>query len=719
MTEPETRQSGRRDGLIVRIWRRRVLFATVFAAVMVVAIGALLVLPARYVATGSVIVAEQEPGLTNTSPAWTQKIGDPADLESQLLVISSPRLLHLAMQDPKAFATMQTECRYLASADPLSGLLAEPCDDLKPDSEALIEYLSTRYSVDSVGRSRVIDISYKSPLPEVAQTMANALVNAFLNDQRDSISESRGLATAWLWQELRRVGAELHDDEAKIEAFRSSKGLMRGATAPISSERLTITSNQLAAAKAERAKAAATLEEIRASAAGGAADAPAVLASRTVSDLKQQLTAVSAQLASAELKFGPRHPTLVALRQQRDDIQARMRAEIASLAASAQKAYEAADALVASLSAQQQTVQAEVAAAMADGASIESMVRNAGIKRQQYSELYQRASALETERRVLQGSTRLVSLAELPSKPFFPRRLPFLAAGLTFASLFAAAAALMRDRSDHSVRASSELSVMTGAPILAQLSRLRRSGTLPVLGAFGERDDSVPLRVTLKEAQSDQILQDSLRKLYANVILTGGASIRTLQVTSSGPREGKTFTTLALAQLVAKTGRRVLVVECDMRRPQFAEALGIESGPGLDAVLRGRTLPSGAVVKTAMPNLDVIPAGKPTTDSTELLMNEYMSAVAHYARAYDLALFDSPPASAVMDAHVVAKHVDGVLCCTRWGRSSITAAVATVNEIRAAGGNVLGMTITMVKPDDYALYERSPVLSAAYIGAAG
>ena len=718
MTEPRTAETGRRDGLIVRIRRRRMLAAVVFASVMAVAIGALLVLPVRYMATGSVIVAEPEPGLANASPAWAQKVGDPADLESQLLVIRSPRVIRLAMQDPKTLAAVQDECRHVAGAGLLGHLTAKSttCDQLQPDSEALIQYVASRYSVGTVGRSRVINISYSSPLPEVAQTLANALVNAFLDDQRASMSKSRGQAAAWLWQEIDQLDQQLRDEDAKIQAFRRNKGLMRGATAPISSEQLTAISNQLTTAIAARADAAGRLQEIKAD--GGSADAPAVLESRTVSDLKQQLTTVSALLASTARVLGPNHPKMQALVQQRDDIQARLKREVASLAVSAQKTYDAADALVKSLTEQQKTVKAEVSAAMADEASIDSMVRSADIKRQQYAEIYKRASELETERRVLIGSTQLVNLAEMPDKPFFPRRTPFFAAGFTFALLLAAAAALLRDRFDHSVRGSSELSVMTGAPILAQLPRLRHGNAIARLGVFGEREDT-PLRVALQEAQGDRVLQDSLRKLYANLILTGGTRVRTLQMTSSGPREGKTFTTLALAQLVARTGRRVLVVECDMRRPNFAEALGIDAGPGLESVLRGETLPSGAVVRSPIANLDVMPAAKPTADSTELLMSEYMSAVAHYARAYDIALFDSPPAGFLMDAHIVAKHVDSVLCCTRWGYSSITEAVTTVNSIRSAGGNVLGMAITMVKPDDNSLYERVPVPSTVYIGATG
>lgn len=725
-TVPDLAGAPRRTGLLVRLWRRRGIAAGVFAVVMTITVLALMVLPVSYLASGSVIVAEPEPGVPNQPAAWAQKIGDPADLESQLLLVRSPRVMRLAMAMPGAHDAVLRECRWQAGHGVLGTVLGvlmpsrgKSCDQLAPDSEELIDYVMARYKVGTVGRSRVITIAYQSPLSDVAQTLVNALVTAFLDDQKAGLSSSREAAAAYLWQELRQLDAEVREKDAAIMEFRRAKGLMRGAAAPISSERLTSINQQLAAAEAARADAAARLKEIKTSQSRGTADAPAVLASRSVADLKQQLTTVTGQLASMAVTLGDRHPSLRALQRERDTLEQRLSQEVATVATSAQKSYDAADALVASLKQQAATIKAEVAAATADEASIESMVRAADIKRQKYSELYKRASELETERRVMQGSTRLVSLAEHPTKPFFPKKLPFLAAGFTLATLLGLGAALLRDRADRSVRASGDLANVTGAPIFAELPRITsRAPATPVLGMMLTRQAELPLAAALDKARHDPHLQDALRKLYAGIVLAGSNErFRTILVTSSGPSEGKTFTTLALGELVAATGRRVLVLECDMRRPTIADALDLPGGPGLTAVLTGKFPLREAVVRTGIRNLDVLPAGRPTAASTELLMSKTMIEALRFAETYDLVLIDSPPADMLMDAHVLAKHVDGVLCCTRWGRSSIAGAAATIERLRAAGGHVFGMTITMVKPDDLPFYEAKPVRSVAYLGA--
>lgn len=754
---------GQQD-LLQRLWLRRRLFAAVFLGTLGLAILALIVLPVRYLATGSVIVAEQEFGNNNASAVWAQKIGDPADLESQLLVIRSPRVMRLAMTLPGVVDATTSECRQSVGGD--------ACERLKSDSAAFIDYVQTRYSVGAVGRSRVINISYQSAFPEVAQTMANALTNAFLDDQRTAGSNSRELAASWLWQELNQLDTQLRDADVKIQAFRRDKGLMRGATAPISSERLTSISQQLSVAEAARADAAARLQEIKANQSRGAGDAPSVLSSRSIADLKQQLTVISAQLASQANVLGPRHPSLRALERERALVEQRLSAEVTSIAASAQKAFDANDALVTSLKKQMESVKTEVGSATSNEASIESMVRGTEIKRQQYADLYKRASELETERRVLLGSTRLVSLAELPNKPFFPKKIPFIAAGATIGLLLAFAAALLGDRfkpaarlpsrasgspinttERHTTAASritapvdaapvtpapsakviaapalqpetppkdspSELEVVTGAPILARLPLVKRHIAESPIGAILTGQSGPSLTRALSMAQADRGFQDALRQLSVGVFSAGGeARRRKILVASPGSGDGKTFLTLALAQHLAAMGQKVLAVECDLRTPRFETALALQRGPSLQDVLSGKVSPGDAVVRTQTPHLDVVVGGPAVSGPSNLLVCRQMSDFLMWSRIYDVVLIDGPSPALQIDIGDLAKQTDGVLFCVRSAHSSIGDAVGATSAVRAAGGKVLGIAITMVKRDLDAGQNIGSLPVDAYAGA--
>jgi len=741
--------------LFDRLWRRRRVFASVFVTTIALTVLALIVLPVRYLATGSVIVAEQEPGISNVSAAWAQKIGDPADLESQLLVIRSPRVMRLAMATSGVIDAVSKECRQNSGG--IFSSSSDSCDKLRTDSTAFIDYVQNRYAIAAAGRSRVINISYQSGIPDVAYTLANALTTAFLDDQRTAGSSSREVATSWLWQELKQLDTELREADAKIQAFRRNKGLMRGANAPISSERLTSISQQLSVAEAARAEAAARLQEIKE--ARGSSNAPAVLSSRAIADLKQQLTVISAQLASATSVLGPKHPSLVALNREQALIQQRLSDEVASIAASAQKAFDANDTLVVSLKKQLEAIKAEVGSATSDEASIESMVRGAEIKRQQYSELYKRASELETERRVLLGSTRLVSLAEMPTKPFFPKKVPFLAAGLTIALLLSVAAALLVDRQDprseaepqpsstppppnQSIAATAEapaaeivdaspgvpakitagapkpmLSAVTGVPVLARLPRLVDDPPASPIGAILRGRTEMPLRRALEMARQDDAFQGALEQLKTGLGMAQTDLRRRILVTSSGTAQGKTFTTLALAQNLAAAGHRVLAVEWDLVHPTFKAALSLQPVPGLLDVLRGEAQPQLAVVRTAIPNLDVIAAGGGATDAADLLMSNAAVDFLSWSRGYDVVLIDGPLPSDPAGARIMACQVDDVLLCMRESSSSLGRALTATNAIRAAGGKISGFALTMARTDSNSGLNLDAVSDRQYIRA--
>lgn len=725
-----------------RLWRQKRVFLAVFLTIVGAAVAALVLLPVRYMATASVIVAEQEPGVANPSAAWAQKLGDPADLESQLLVIRSPRLMRQVMNAPGIVPAVVEECER--------GVLfgsAARCQKLSTDPASFIEYVEGRFSVSSAGRSRVINVSYQSPLPDVAQRLANALTNAFLDDQRNEGANSREVATSWLWKELQDLDGQIRQADEKIQQFRRNKGLMRGATASITSERLTTIGQQLAAAEAARAESLARLKEIKAEQERGPTDAPSVLQSRTIGDLKQQLTTVSAQLASANATLGPKHPAIVTLSHEQALIQQRLVDEMRTIAASAQKTFDTNDTLVNSLKKQMDAAKSDAGSATIDEASIESMVRDTDVKRQQYAELYKKASELETERRVIVGSTRLVSLAELPNKPFFPKKVPFLAAGLTLGLILGLAAALLADKifpapqggteaakpagedvaaapasASATIRSGrrragalgvrgslSALSTAGGVPILARLPQLRRLQPASVVSAILQ--DHLPLTVgeALDLAEGNSRFRQSLESLMQGLRIGEGEPGRRIAVTSAGPGEGRTLTTLALANHAAAMGCRVLAVECDLQRPVFARALSISAKTGLLDVLNG-TVSARDAVHTSNPKLDVLTAGGVSSKAADQLAQKDLAQLLSVFRSYDVVLIDTPLPS--HEGRTFAG-VDSVLICMKSDGALKGRAAFAVAAVKALGASSVAIAATLAEPASGTLRQARPIRAEA------
>ncbi len=266
------------------------------------------------------------------------------------------------------------------------------------------------------------------------------------------------------------------------------------------------------------------------------------------------------------------------------------------------------------------------------------------------------------------------------------------------------AAALLRDRADRSVRAANDIEALAGTPVLAQLPRLAGPPRA--------------MAVALKDAAQPGMLQETIRGLFGQLMLyRSRAPLRTVLVTSAGSGEGKSFTTLALARFAVASGLRVLVIEGDLRRPSFGSALPGSDGPGLSGYLDGRAELEHVIVSGGTDGLDVIHAGPPRMASTELLSGPRMGELLACTSSYDLVLLDSSPSEALLDAQILARQVDGVLYCAKWGTSRIDAVASGISSLRQAGANLVGVAVTMVVQAQHALYDPRPLRDLPYLTA--
>ena len=587
------------NGIVARIYRRRRLFAWIFGLFFLPSLLAVVVWPPIYFASGTVIVGEQEPTSSAASPAWIQKLGDPADLESQLLIIRSHRMLRLALARAGVLDAVLRECRSHAG---LGALLRRGpnCAELEPGSQQLREYVEQRYSARAIGRSRIIAIGYELALPDVAFMMANALVLTYLEDQRAENARGREASAAWLLREAKRLDPVPAADAQPVD-----------------------TSNPEAAANLSRQKF--------------------------------------------------------------------------------------------------------------------------------LMDVYNKASDLETERRTLLSSARLVSLAEVPKSPHFPKKAPLLVAGLTIAVILGGLVALHRDTTDPTLRRPRELELLTKSAVLAKVpylelpdraalakrrrpvqahrraSKYRTAAGRPPHGASGAVDGDI--RVAAAEPAQGSVrkqpnkktslgalvelgavmpsVSEEIRNLLARLLLHTDHDTRRILVVSTSRGEGKSFTALSLARVAAESGRKVLLVDCNFRQPVIAASLGVAAEVGLADVLRGDIDASRATSPTALAGLDILAAGTDRRNSSLLMIDGNLAEIMRQAEQYDLVVLDGPSADCSPDARILAKHADGVLVCAQWGSAVPAHVKSLIDSLRRDRVNILGVIVTMVQPSELRWYERN------------
>jgi protein-tyrosine kinase len=176
-------------------------------------------------------------------------------------------------------------------------------------------------------------------------------------------------------------------------------------------------------------------------------------------------------------------------------------------------------------------------------------------------------------------------------------------------------------------------------------------------------------------------------------------SLSRLLVTSALPKEGKSFTSANLAQVIARQrGRRVLLVDADLRNPQLHNLLGAEAGPGLSEYLGGESDEYSILQRGPMEGLFLIPAGRVISNPAELLANGRMKVLLNRLQPlFDWTIIDSPPVVPVSDAAVLAKDCDGVLLVVRSKSTPIDAARRARAEF--TGRNVVGVVLNGITPE--------------------
>ncbi len=255
--------------------------------------------------------------------------------------------------------------------------------------------------------------------------------------------------------------------------------------------------------------------------------------------------------------------------------------------------------------------------------------------------------------------------------------------------MLAVGVALLIEYLDDTVKSGEDVVALLGVPALGYVMRLK-GREAEALATLAEEDSRSPL------AEAFRVLRTNLQ--FSLLDRPG----RALLVTSSGPREGKTTTAANLAQVMARAGQKVILVDADLRRPSLHRYFGMRNDEGLTtAMLEPGFLGAASARPTRVENLTVLTSGPLPPNPSELLSSQRMASLVESLKGLaDVVLFDSPPALAVSDPSVLARLVEGVMVVVDTGKTRADALRETRQVLeRAAGpGKLLGAVLNKLGP---------------------
>jgi polysaccharide biosynthesis transport protein len=279
------------------------------------------------------------------------------------------------------------------------------------------------------------------------------------------------------------------------------------------------------------------------------------------------------------------------------------------------------------------------------------------------------------------------------------RLLKFVGAGGMFGLALVGALCVFRELRDTRLNTLAELRPMLEHPLLGTVAQF---AALPVRGPELAR-----VHPALRYLHAPHSLEaESYRTLRSALnVVCDGRDVRVVQVSSPEPGDGKTTTVANLALAAAQSGKRVLLIDADLRRPMLHTLFSLPNDIGLTDVLSGEIELLNAVRPTLVESLSVLPAGRSPSNPSELLSSPQLARTfAAARREYDLVFVDAPPLLAVSDPCIIGRQTDGLLLVLRLGKTSLQAVRQTRDLVRTHALNVLGAVANGLAGDDASAY---------------
>lgn len=555
------------------------------------------------------------------------------------------------------------------------------------DLSRVVSALEKKIRVTKEKDSRVITVHVTSVDPWRAKSIANLLVDKYLERQIDGKLTSAGRVDSWLLARIKELREDVARAESAVEQFRQRSQLLQTGGSELLQRQISELSTLLLEARSQRISAVTR--------ANSGAD---VLDNDLINKLRATESSLQRELAKLSRKYGYLHPNMIQLKTELDRLKKNIRVEVNKVTKGI--ANDATLALQ-----REKKLESELAV-------LKNNLSSANVKEVKLRELEQESDAtrqllatfltrqkevqLQTDRAIHEADARIISYAGVPHSHSFPRVLPMTALTFVAALFLSLITVFIVEQFRTRKRSAANISNLTG---------------LPVLSLIPERARSREPRKLIRQLKNSHF-GESFRNLQDRLGLSGpqgrfskgGAFV----VTSTYPGDGKTSVVSCLAVTMAQSGKTVLVIDGDLRKPSLHEVFAVDAAEGLrsdfwtDLALQELAQPTRPSFGSGI--VDVIPAYADGTQHPHQVLSSqaFAKLISQAKRNYDIVLVDSPPLRAVIDSVVISRVVGEVLYVAPWSSVSPREINSGLEQLDME--RVAGLVMTKVNVRTHNLY---------------
>jgi len=577
--------------------------------------------------------------------------------------------------------------------------------EYEPDSPLVSDFIS-RIEVNPIRNSRLVDVNFQAKDPALAATIVNTLANAYIDQNLEIKLRAVQDAVKWLHNRIQEERKKVEKAEQALLRYKEKHFIVTDFSSDvekITAQKLAQLNTQVVEVESERVEAETRYKQAMAlSSTPDMLDSiPEVLNNELILQIKSMEVELYKRMSELSKRYGQKHPQMVAIESELKTLNKRKTQEVNRVINSLRNEYRV-------VLAKENSLKAALAKQKKDSLELNQKAIKYGVLRREaesarhmYELLIKRFKETSLTEDMKTGNIRIIDRAEVLEDPVKPKKKLNVFLAIILGLFTGIGLAFFFEYLDNTIKIPEDVKQHLKIPYL---------GLTPLFSMVNKwnlRDDTSPELVTFNYPRSTA--SESYRGIRTNILFSSAESApQVILITSAGPQEGKTITTVNLAVTMAQADSKVIILDCDMRRPQIHKIFGIAKEHGVSNLLVGTSDAGGAILHTRIPNLDVIPCGSIPPNPSELLGSTRMAILLNALRKdYAHILIDSPPSTAVTDAVVLSKSVDGVILVIRAGHTAREIVKNGVAQFGAIGASILGAVMNGVDMgrDGYYYYQ--------------
>lgn len=534
-------------------------------------------------------------------------------------------------------------------------------------------------SVEPVRNSRLVRLHFDSPDGVFSQRVVNAVAQAFIATNLERRFDSSAYAKSFLEDRLQELKLRLEDSERALVAFAQQEGIVStgGSSATLAEQSLSGLNTAVAQARQERIRAESVWR--RAQASQGSVLLGDIGSESIVKSLQERRNELMADYQDKLRLYKEGYPLMEQLQGQIEEVEKQIATEVVNIKAAIEAEYLAAEEQERLLTEQFTSLKTEMLDLQGRSIQYNILQREADTNRELYDGLLQRYKEIGVAGGVTTNNISVVDPAQVPGGPFKPRIALNLAVGLMLGLFSGVLLALLLEYLDDTVKSGEDVE---------QKLRLVQLGVVPKLGK-----DETPIKALREQRSAFAEAYRSLRTALQFSTETGLPKV--MVITSSIPGEGKSTTAYTLARNFAQLGKRVLLIDADLRNPSLHRLMGVDNARGLTNCLIGNMKPVDCVQASSEAGISVLCSGPLPPNPAELLAGARMvSLLTKAGERYDQIIIDAPPVLGLADAPILSNIAGGTLLVIEAGRTRVGAAQAAIKRLYSARARLLGAVLT-------------------------